>query len=363
MEIFTLLWYNDYTKYLREELMEDRLCLIPYSEIEFDKTYTNISEYFLRGNRAVNLFLATNGADEKIAFGQCSDYELLSAFMKISAEKGTDKSAIENTFYRVVNELIGEKIADIDDVWTKTSEALIDKKLRERISFSKAKKIGVPVLPNEYFDEHFVSVKGVDIKPVFCPFGTQNVSHDTFCSDCSLEDIKETIEDQMACSTSIAVFFSGFKFEKPNEYSASKAYEKYRAGQALLNKEQALLTSQLLRTTALSAAEIGKELMIFLPYAPDVMSMGAAAEFIDYIDDSLSNKKLKASVFGGDAVSLCMAESIAGKKYKNITAVTGICGNGSDMPDLSSATYWGFGEKTLQNYASLATTPALLPNR
>lgn len=343
--------------------MEDRLCLIPYSEIEFDKTYTNISEYFLRKNRSVNLFLATNEADEKIVLGQCSDYELLSAFMKISAEKGTDKSAIEHTFARVVSELIGEKITDIDDVWIKTSEALINKKLRERISFSRAKKIGVPVLPNEYFDEHFVSVKGVDIEPVLCPFGTQNVSLDAFCGNYSLEDIKETIVDQMACSTSVAVFFSGFKFEKPNEYSASKSYEKYRAGQALLNKEQALLTSQLLRMTALSAAEIGKELMIFLPYAPDVVSMGAAAEFLDYIEDSLSNKKLKASVFGGDAVSLCMAEAMSAKRYKNITAVTGICGNGSDMPDLSSAAYWGFGEKTLQNYASLATTPALLPNR
>jgi hypothetical protein len=58
-----------------------------------------------------------------------------------------------------------------------------------------------------------------------------------------------------------------------------------------------------------------------------------------------------------------MAESIAGKRYKKITAAAGICGNGSDLPDLSSAKYWGFGASSVENFASLAKTPALLPSR
>ena len=80
------------------EIMEDKLCLIPYSEIEFDKTYTNISEYFLRGNRAVHHFLAHNGAAEKIIVGQCSDFELLSAFMKASEKRTGEISAVQKTF-------------------------------------------------------------------------------------------------------------------------------------------------------------------------------------------------------------------------------------------------------------------------
>ena len=164
----------------------------------------------------------------------------------------------------------------------------------------------------------------------------------------------------MNASAACALFFEDFCFEKPNEYSASKAYEKYLMGQTILNKEQAVLKSQLLRMAALSAAEAGKEIMVFLPLAPSVSSMGAAAEMLDYIDESLLGQKLKVSIFGGDAVSLCMAEAMSAKRYKNITAVTGICGNGSDLPDISSAVYWGCGERVIENYASLSKTPALL---
>ena len=342
--------------------MEDKLCLIPYSEIEFDKTYTNISEYFLRGNRAVELFLAANGAEERAVLGRCSDFELLSAFVKINAEKSGEKASVQNTFDRVINDLIGENSPlsmGAEELWIRTSNALIEKKLRERVAVSNAKKLGVPLLPNEFFDDHFVSIKGVKLNPVFCPFGIQGVSIDTF-GDVSLAEIEDIIVAQTSEAVASALFFVDFKFEKPNEYSASKAYEKYRTCRTLLNKEKAVLGSQLLRIAALSAAEVGKELLIFLPFAPNVSEMGAAAEMLEYIDESLLSRKLNVSVFGGDAVSLCMAQAIAGKRYKNITAVTGICGNGSDRPDISSAVYWGCGEKVIRNYASLSKTPALL---
>ena len=344
-------------------IMKDKLCLIPYSEIEFDKTYTNISEYFLRGNRAVGLLLSNGGADERMVSGRCSDYELLSAFLKICGEKGRERAAVVQAFKRVVFELIGEKdfaYVGAEELWMRTAEALYEKKLRERIADSSVKKIGIPVLLGEYFDEHFVSVKGKKLVPVFCPFGTENVSLDTLNEKSSVEEIGNLVEDQMTESDSCALFLSGFAFEKPNEYSAMKAYEKHLAGQTLLNKERDILYSQLFRIAALSAAKAGKELMIFLPFAPDVASMGAAAELVDYMDCCLSDEKLNVTVFGGDAVSICMAEAIASKRYKNITAVTGICGNGSDRPDISSAVYWGCGESSLQNYASLAKTPALI---
>ena len=317
----------------------------------------------MRGNRAVSLLLSTGGADEKAVSGRCSDYELLVAFLRICEKKGIEKAAVVQAFSRVIFELIGERdFASVgsEELWRRTAGALLEKKLRERIADSIVKMIGIPVLPGEYFDEHFVSVKGKKIRPVFCPFGTESVSLDTMKEENSVGDIEELVEEQMTDSESCALFLSGFSFEKPNEYSATKAYEKYRAGQTLLNKEKDILSSQLLRIAALSTAEAGKELMIFLPFAPDVSSMGAAAELIDYLDDNLSDANLDMTVFGGDAVSICMAEAIAGKRYKNITAVTGICGNGSDRPDLSSAVYWGCGENALKNYASLAKTPALV---
>lgn len=344
--------------------MKDRLCLIPYSEIEFDKTYTNISEYFLRGNRSVSLFLSSNGADEGVALGNCSDFELLSAFMSISNDKGTRESAIERTFERVVKELLGENsvaMMDAEKLWSETADALMHKKLRGIISSKRIEGIGVPLLPGEYFDAHFVAIKGVEITPVFCPLGTKSVSIDTFGKGIALGGIKNSIKSHTFESSACAVFLSGFGFEKPNEYSASKACEKYCSGQVLLNKERQMLATQLLRITALEAVEADKELMVFLPYAPDVASMGSAAELLEYIDEILVNKNLKITVFGGDAVSICMAEAITAKKYKNITAVTGLCGNGSDMPDLQTAKYWGGGKEAIKNRASLASTPALLP--
>lgn len=346
--------------------MKDKLCLIPYSDIEFDKTYTNISEYFLRGNSAVGAFLAAAGSSDKILCGDCSDFDLLCAFLKACREENAYASAVAQSFDRVVKSLIGEISAfsmDAEMLWKTTSDALIANKLRAMLASSGLKEIGVPVLPEESFDAHFSAIKGIAFIPVACPMGIKSVSFDTLGTNKALSGVHSIICNSLSDAKACAVFAKDFSFEKPNEYIAGKAYEKHLAGQTLLNKEKAILASQLLRITALSSSELDREMMIFLPLAPDVRSMGAVSEFIDYIDGCDLKNRLRLSVFGGDAVSLCMAASIAGKRYKNITAVTGICGNGSDVSCVDVAEYWGYGAPAIENYASLAKTPALLPKQ
>lgn len=346
--------------------MKDKLCLMSYSDIEFDKTYTNISEYFLRDNLAVSRLLAASGVQQRFLCGECSDFELLCCFLKVCHDENAYDSAVVQTFARVVQELLGIGSAfsiNSEMLWTRTSEALVQNKLRAMLACTELEELGVPILPNDFFDEHFSAVRGVSMMPVACPFGTQAVSFDTFEERFGFSDIGCIVGDCVSKAKACAVFSNDLTFEKPNEYTAAKAYEKHLMRQTLLNKEKAVLSAQLLRMTALAASESEREMMIFLPAAPNVKTMGAIAELIDYLDGCGLKNKLKLSVFGGDAVSLCMAASISGKRYKNITAVTGICGNGSDLPDMSSAKYWGGGASVIENFASLAKTPALLSRR
>jgi hypothetical protein len=55
-----------------------------------------------------------------------------------------------------------------------------------------------------------------------------------------------------------------------------------------------------------------------------------------------------------------MSAAMAGKRYKKIAAVTGMCGNGSGMPDVSASEYWGCGIMTFSNRASLAANAGYL---
>lgn len=323
--------------------MRDSLCLVPSSEIMMDRTYTNISEYFLRDNRDVSYFLRTFAAEERVINGECSDFELLSAFLKICKEKSAENEKVFKDFCRVVKKLVGETdVFNVADLWTKTSEALLEEKnkLRATITSSGLESIGAPILPNEDFDAHFARCGKVDVVPVLCPFGADSVSIDTLWKEKNLVEIKNKIAENLLASDSCAIFFESFSFEEPNEYSAEKAYQKYRLGQNLSYKETDILKAQLLRITFITAAELGKEVMMFLPDAPDVKSMGAASELLEYVDKC--GIKSNVTMFAGDEVSLCMARAMVGKGYKNITAETGFSGNGSI-----------YGKR-----ASLARTPA-----
>ena len=97
---------------------------------------------------------------------------------------------------------------------------------------------------------------------------------------------------------------------------------------------------------------------MFLPLAPDVRSMGEVAVLLDYIDES--NIRVNVTIYAGDAVSLCMAQAIVEKKYKNITAATGLSGNGSSIFKENIANCWGTDCSSIERRASLAKTAAHL---
>ena len=343
--------------------MTDRLCLISYRDIEADKTYSNISEYLLRENRSVSGFLSSNGADERILSGEASDYELFSAIVDICREENVSESAVALTINAVIKEIAGEGygLADGAEVlWRVTSDRLHEKKLRALISERKIERLGIPIMLGERFDSHFAAIKNKSLIPVACPLGVKSASFETINRAGGLENAEKIMSDLVSQAEETALFFNDADFDIPNEYAASKAMEKLCLGQKPTNKEATMLASQLMRMTMLAAAGQGKEIMLFLPPAPQIKSMGAVAELLDYMDGLYCYDKLRVTLFGGDAVSLCMARSIAEKRYKKITAVAGICGNGSIMPDKSSARYWGFSGEAKENYASLAPTPALL---
>ncbi len=339
--------------------MKDRLCLIPYRDIILDKTYTNIGEYFLRSDKAVLRVLRSVG----VTVDGCSDFELLSLFLKACNENSLCDSSVGKAFAKTVQMLIGAKDAfamSAEEMWILTSDALLDdkNKLRATIASSGLESVGVSISPDEEFDAHFARCGAVDISPVLCPFGVDAVSLDTLLTAKSLSGVKELLMKNISGYDSIALFFNNFFFEIPNEYSASKAYEKYILGQPLSHKETDILKSQLLRMTVTSAAENKKELMMFLPLAPDVRSMGEVSALLDYIDES--NINANVILYAGDAVSLCMAQSIVGKKHKNITAATGLSGNGSSESEKDIASYWGAGELSIERRASLAKAAAHL---
>ena len=164
------------------------------------------------------------------------------------------------------------------------------------------------------------------------------------------------IESELDRTRHAAVFVAGFEFEKPNDYTASTAYEKLTAGVGLSDRERRVLSSQLCRRILLNAAENGQTVMVFLPSAPDVYSMGEWARLLDYIDITIKTGHLSVTLFAPDAVGLCFASSLVGR-YKKITADTGVCGSGCGAPLEEAARYWGIDKLPLKR-ASLSQSPA-----
>ncbi len=356
MEKYARICYNIKKAMQNGEIMKDRLCLIPYRDVILDKTYTNIGEYFLRED-SVKSFLKASGSE----FENGSDFELLAEFVRICKEKSLYESALSKRFANVVKKLIGEEkvfFMPPEEIWSRTSKALLEEKnkLRAAIAASGLESVGVSISPSEEFDAHFAQCGKVDISPVLCPFGTNTVSLDTVKTEKELREIGRTFDGNISRYDSIALFFNDFSFEIPNEYSASKAYEKHLLGQSLSYKEIDVLKSQLIRMAVISASESQKEIMIFLPLAPYVRSMGEVSAFIDYIDES--NIKANVTFYAGDAVSLCMTQSMTGKCYKNIIAATGVSGNGNVDIQKEILTYWGVGETLSFKQASLCKTAA-----
>jgi hypothetical protein len=347
-------------------LQTDRLCLIPYADILNDKQYSNVGEYLLRPSPEVSKFLILSSADDRVVRGECSDFDLLCAFLEAATVCGGRASAVVKNFEKAVSRLLGHGSVlsmTADQIWLESLEklALDENRTVNLIARSGLQKIGIPISVEDYAKHTKTLFCGdVEMDLVGCPFGTQNVSFDTVDLNCSFEKLCERLFNFASSISKCALFFDDFSFEKPNEYGASIAYEKLSSGQKLSSKESAMLSSQLMRVVSRAVCKSKGELMIFLPAAPNLASMWGAQNFVEYLDDGAIDEKLNVTIFARDAVGACMSAAMAGKRYKKIAAVTGMCGNGSGMPDVSASEYWGCGIMTFSNRASLAANAGYL---
>jgi hypothetical protein len=232
-----------------------------------------------------------------------------------------------------------------EEIWS-LSARILDEKSADEILGVNVDEIGLP-----YSDKLPDRIGNAGVKRVACPFGIKGMELDTHAV--------EGIERSLSASDSAAVFFGGFEFAIPNEYAAQKAAERLAGGGKLSHKEAPILASQLCRELAIRCADEGRELMAFMPPSPDVRSMGEFAAFLDYADGAIKRGRLNITVFASDAVGYCFANSVSAKKYKKITAETGICGNGCGCAGDEDAAYWGVDALNVKR-ASLASSPAFI---
>ncbi len=305
----------------------------------------------MRDGDAVRRYLAARGID--VDSGNLSDYELFATvFEQIRTESDSFaarriKGAIDGLFG------FDTSVLSVDEIWTR-SALVLDGKNAESLFLCDLETLGMPVIP--WINEELPKAVGkTAIVPKYCPFGISGFDLDSTVKLAS--DVRHG-EIDPSCS-SVAVFCKGFEFEEPNEYVANKAEEKLREGRTASKKERAILSAQLLRKLTLNCADREKRLMVFLPSAPDVHSMGEFNRFLEYIDGVIRTEKLSITVYAPDAVGLCFALGLASLPYKKITADTGICGNGCGCAEAEAAAYWG-ADLTRLKRASLSSTPAFI---
>lgn len=330
----------------------DMLCLLTAEKLNSTRPFSNITEYCLGDGNAVRSYLATRGDGE--APNDISDFDLFDRLWKhVRKDKG---SFIADSVVRAIDALVGYDASSMsaEEIWSRSADVLETKSGSELFSFDLA-SLGVAVLPF-YANKALPDKIGeTEIFPVICPLGTE-------CFDISYA-IRSTDYDGIASLVEgvdrVALFAGGFEFEEPNEYTARMAYEKLEAGKGLSDREKRVLASQIARIIFLNCAEAKKEVMVFLPPSPDVTSMGEYARLLGYADKVITKGYLTVTNFARDAVGLCFAASLEANEYKNITADTGICGNGCGTPDDNAAVYWGI-EAFSTKRASLSSTPAFV---
>ena len=325
----------------------DRLCLMSKESYFSLRPFSNIFEYCFGDRDAVLSYLVLRGRD---VAPLRSDFELFKAVWDESAESG---SSVAMSIKNAVEGLLGNNICAMgaEEVWSAAAD-ILSEKTGKTLFLPDLDEIGIAVLPNEnavWIPDVLGSAKTV---PTVCPFGTVRFDAEYFPIHCSASSVIERF-------TRVAVFAKGYIFEEPNEYIALRTAEKLSLGQKVSNRESNLLSSQLFRSVAIGCAREGKELMLFLPPAPDVISMGQLASMLEYLDATAGSDTLSVTIFACDAVGICFASSLMERKYKKITAVTGLSGNGCGIPDESYAGYWGLDRFPIIK-ASLSRTPAFI---
>lgn len=344
----------------------DRLSRIAYEDILKDRQSSNISEYLLRDSAAVRGLLMISSDDKKAISGECSDFDLLRAFLECIRKTEAYGSLSAKYFEKTASGLLGRKDVlsmSAEDIWEESLKRLSSEEmsLDAMISGSGLEKIGIAVTLNESRTVKKSFFCGsTEVTPVVCPFGAENISYETIEKGKIFANLNDILIEPMSDIPEYAVFVNGFIFEKPNEYGAAKAYERLSEGRSLSERDNGLLMTQLMRSIALSLSNVGGELMLFLPSAGGLDHMADTLKLIRYLDDNVLTKALKLSIFSCDAVSACAAASMSGHRYKNITAVTGISGNGSGLPDALASEYWGVGHLPLEIWASLSKNAGYL---
>lgn len=335
---------------MNTEIKQDMLSLLNTEKLFSSRPYSNISEYCLRDGDAVKRFISSQVSTADI--DTVSDYELL--VLTLEAMRKNKKAFVSKRIRQTLDCLCETDTEDMtaEEIWLKSSNVLDRKKAENLFSFD-LDLIGIPASPN--CNDRLPNFIGkTKVISVACPFGT------AYFDISKSAEIKYNVYDTVASAHDCtAIFIKDFAFEEPNEYVAQKSYEKLCERKKLLDKEQAILSSQLVRKIILNCAKEGKELMLFVPAAPYLHSMCDLAKLLDYADSIIKEGNLRASIFASDAVGLCFASSVSAKQYKKITAAPGICGNGCGCAGEEDASYWGADSLALKR-ASLSSTPAFI---
>ena len=329
---------------MQYNLKTDELCLLYPEMLTSPRPYSNVSEYCLRDGDFVSKYLYARGIVDEM-----SDYELLSAVVEV-LDRDTASFA-SRRIRTAINELCETDTSGMpaETIW-ELSARILDERARESIFDFDLDLLGVPM--NDSLPE---SIGNTRILPVSCPFGVKSFD----LSRIAMIDCRTNIEKEIDESSSVAIFFKGFEFAVPNEYTATKSLEKLQDGMKMTDKERPILLSQLCRSLILKCSVEGKRFMAFMPSSPDVRAMGEFARLIEYADDTIRSGRLDITVFAPDAVGLCFAQSLSRTRYKKITAETGICGNGCGCADVGHASYWGADTLNIKR-ASLSSTPAYI---
>lgn len=329
----------------------DMLCRLSFEELNAKRPYSNISEYCLRDNASLTVYLSAKGV--RADLDSCSDYELLSTFLKCAEQDG--EAFVVNRIRGAIDSVCGggTRGMSAEELWQASTEALARKSADELWNIN-ADRLGIPRLPEDKVKSLPTKIGKTYLSAVSCPFGTTCFDIELASKGCRYEEI-----ESLAFGDSVAIFANGFEFEEPNEYVAGKAHEKLVGRKTLSDRERRVLGSQLCRRIMLAASKNEAPIMILLPTAPDVHSMGEISRMLDYLDEVPRAGRLDITLFGADAVGLCFAQAVASRGYKKITAATGICGSGCGCAGAEDAEYWGADSLHLKK-ASLSTTPAFI---
>ena len=332
-------------------IKQDLISLLPIEKLKVTRPFSNITEYCLGDKSASEDFLAACGMHEKRAL---SDFERFREVWNEAVRRR--ESRFGSVLHQAVSELLGTDAHTLspEEIWSLSADILDNLGADKLFSFD-LDLLGVALSPGQRSDSLPLRLGKTELCPVACPLGLSRFDPLPSIRLKGYRDFESLWEGY----DSVAIFAKAFVYREPNEYVAMKAYKKLSNAQSLSNTESEVLNSQLCRIVTHSCARKNKSLMIVLPTAPDVTSMGECARLLEYIDGTIREGRLFVTIFAPDAVGLCFAMSIAAREFKNITAVTGICGNGCGTPNDECAEYWGVKSLPIAR-ASLASTPAFI---